>query len=512
MSTAVADARRQCLQSFYKFNHYVMGYPDIDTAFHRELCATRQSWRYHPITLHLEPRGHLKTSILTIGDSCYEICLNPNIRIAIFNSQYATGRRIVRDIRTHYTSNARMRLLFPDLCIPKDQRKTWGAKWGDEAFEIPSRTISGESTVTLVSVQGSAVSMHFDLLNFDDMLDHRHVTTQEIRDKHFEWFLGTFPLRHDPSKSRIRQEGTFYHHDDTYSRQIKREQEYRLSHPGLKNLLVHRSSVWRPNGTPTWPERYSPEAIEKLREEHRTANGSEYIFNCQYLLDPTPAEQAILKWKQVRRIAETDIEEPYANYVSVHYRTDPNDGRCDVILLCSVDAAGNIYIRRIWTGQFTPSDLISNLVYLSKAYQLDSVFISSPVYVNVIEPAVEYLDKYKHDWIPFQEVDRPETTKVGRILALQPAVKEGRIFAIEGLDNVVSLREEFEQMSALGSMGHDVILQCLAEFARFAGRPHRPEVKHPIPGTYGAMFPYEQNTRQRNYRAWNPLDTLVRQR
>jgi hypothetical protein len=78
VSTAVADARKKCLESFYKFNHYVMGYPDIDTAFHRELCATRQSWRYHPITLHLEPRGHLKTSILTIGDSCYEICLNPN--------------------------------------------------------------------------------------------------------------------------------------------------------------------------------------------------------------------------------------------------------------------------------------------------------------------------------------------------------------------------------------------------------------------------------------------------
>ena len=94
--TAAREIKLKALSDLHFFNRHVMGFADIDTPLHREMCATRQSWQDALFTLHLVPRGHLKTSLLTIGDSCWEIVRNPNIRIALFNAEYTNGARMVR--------------------------------------------------------------------------------------------------------------------------------------------------------------------------------------------------------------------------------------------------------------------------------------------------------------------------------------------------------------------------------------------------------------------------------
>jgi len=258
--------------------------------------------------------------------------------------------------------------------------------------------------------------------------------------------------------------------------------------------------------------RFPPARIEELRQELRSVDGTDYIFNCQYLLNPTPADQAILKWKEVRRLEERDLPEPLANYVSVLYRNDKIEGRYDVIILVSVDYLGNLYLRRVWTGRYTPGQLLDDLAFLSTSYALDSVFVDSSVMENTLGPAMDLVDKHAHSSIPFTEVDRPLASKAARILSLEPAISKGHFWAIEGLDRAVDVQEEFDQMSATGSKGHDVILTALADFSRFAGRPHRPAPRPYPPGSMGAMFPWPPESRQGRFRLWNPLDKLLARR
>lgn len=508
-STALRDARNRALSDLWFFNRYVIGWPDIDNRFHRGLCRVAQAWNAEQFTLFLEPRGHLKSSCLTIGSSAWEICRNPNIRIALFNGQYATGMRLMRDTRRQFSHNPRMRGLFPQFCIPAGKVKLAGTIWSDLAFEVPGRTIIVEPTMTLVSVGGSAVSQHFDLLNFDDMLDREHVTTKELRDKHESWFYDTFALRHDPGHSRITLRGTFWHHDDTYSRIIKKEKESRKAGEP-KRWLVHRSSVWEAPSKPSWPERFTPSVIAQLRADSRNTYGSDYTFNCQYLLNPTPTEHAVLKWTHVRQIEDADIQQPYANYASVYYRIDKDEGRYDAIVLVAVDFEGNICARKVWTGSWTPAQLLSDLAYLSKAYSLDGVFVEDTLMEHTLIPAMTAVDEHRYGTIPFRGVARPDTQRTGRILALEPVIAKGQFYLSNAFARSVDLHEEFDQMSSAGSLGHDVLLTCFADFAGFAGRPHRPEPKYPIPGSMGEAFPWppSADSAQRAWR-WNPLDEVV---
>jgi hypothetical protein len=510
VSTAANEIRRKSLENLWFFNGNVIGWPDVDNPFHKRMCATRQRWYREPVTLELYPRGHLKSSCLTVGYDSWEICRNPNIRIALFNGQFATGRRLLRDTRRQFSHNPRMRAVFPELCTPVNQLRPLGRQWSDNAFEVPGRTLIGEATCTLVTYGSSGVSQHFDLLNFDDMLDKDHVRTKELRDKHEEWFYECFQLRHDPGTSRIRQVGTFWHHDDTYRRQIRKEVEaLKLGKPPSLRYLICPIETRDGIYFSPWQERFTHPVIEKIRQELRSVDGSDYTFNCNYLLNPTPAEQAVLRWERVRHCLRTDLAEPYANYVAVYYRVDKDEGRYDALVLVSVDSHGRIYLRKAWTGVFTPHELLTNLAFLTKSYHLDGVFLPSKLMVETLEPAMEAVSHRGFSAIPFEEVDRPDTTRTSRILALEPVITRGLLTVVDGFQKWDDLKEECEQMSATGSLGHDVLLVCLADFARFAGRPHRPQQRYPLPGTWAEAFPWPPTHAQRQFRNWNPVDEAL---
>jgi hypothetical protein len=508
MSTAIKDIRKKALSNLWFFNRYVVGWKDINNPFHKELCRSRQEWDSDLVTLHLVPRGHLKSSCLTIGYAAWRIARDPNTRIAIFNARDATGVRLLRDTRRQFSHNPRMRKIFPELCIQLGRTKPTGLTWTDHAFEVPSRTIIGEASCTFVSFGSSATSQHYDELLFDDMLDKEHVRTKELRDKHEEWFYECFQLRHDPGRSRIRQVGTFWHHDDTYSRQIRKEREA-LARGASPHLRVFLRPVWSAPGIPLWPERFTPAVIEATRQQLRSTEGSDYVFNCNYLLNPTPAEHAILRSDSIRYCLREDLQEPHANYISVYYRVDGDEGRYDAIVLVSIDPRGRIYLRRAWTGRWTPDSLLKDLTYLTHAYNLDGVYAPTKLLQETLKPAMAAVNDQRYDAIPFEEIDRPDAMRTSRILALEPVMRRGLLYVVDGFERFNDLKEECDQMSSTGSLGHDVLLVCLADFARFAGRPHYPPERSMPAGSWGESFPWPPKGSSRKWRQHNPVDAAL---
>lgn len=497
--TTIADIRKRALGDLWFFTRYIIGYTDIDNPLHREMCRTAQSWERELMTLTLVPRGHLKTSCLTIGHDAWKIARNPNVRIALFTAVHANGIRILRELRGQFERNPRMRAVFPELCPPPDAKRLPGMRWTDYAFEVPARTRSGESTFTLVGVESSAVSQHFDDLDYDDMLDATHVSTEEQRNKHFEWFLNSLQLRHSPAESRARIKGTRWHYNDTYGRLLKRNEEA-IRKTGRRSLRVYRRSAIE-NGMPIWPARFSLETLEQLR-----ADLGDYIYSCQYLNDPVPESSAVLKWRLVKFVDAADIPKNTINFASVLLRTGDIEGPYDVIVIGSIDVDGNLYIRNICLSTLAPDALLRNLSYFRTRYNLRHIYIDERILTNILSPALASNRRYAT--LPFISVTRASTTHISRVLSIEPAVTNGHFHIQNGIDSVLNLREEFDQMSSAGSKGADVILTCLADFAHHAGRPSSEASEWPYPGSYDAAFG-PLLTRAQAELSVDPIDRLL---
>src|SRR6516162_8127095 len=97
--------------------------------------------------LILFPRGHLKTSIITIAHIIQWILNYPNVRIALSMAIGDQTEKVMREIKGHFQYNNIFRLTFPDYCPPPKKSADWGNM---QEFIVPKRTMHRkEPTVCL---------------------------------------------------------------------------------------------------------------------------------------------------------------------------------------------------------------------------------------------------------------------------------------------------------------------------------------------------------------------------
>ena len=106
--------KEKAAKDLFIFNKYILKAEDGDgkvplSSFHKDLC--------HFVTdniskkkLILVPRGHLKSTLLTVGYSLYRIANNPAVRILIQNATYQTAADFVRAIKRHLAENEDFRM------------------------------------------------------------------------------------------------------------------------------------------------------------------------------------------------------------------------------------------------------------------------------------------------------------------------------------------------------------------------------------------------------------------
>src|SRR5438477_8822408 len=88
--------RERCQRSLYFFLKVVLGYHDMVPHLHGEVCQYLQAPKQHKLVVL--PRGHLKTSICTIGYAIWRACINPSIRILISNATATNASHFIRNI------------------------------------------------------------------------------------------------------------------------------------------------------------------------------------------------------------------------------------------------------------------------------------------------------------------------------------------------------------------------------------------------------------------------------
>jgi len=178
--------------------------------FHLELIRVDQT---ETRGLILFPAGHGKTTIVSELLPVYDICKNPNVRLANIAKNEADAQAITRSIQSELVQNTR---LIEDFGPFKPDGE--GSAWSLTRFDVAKRTRRGKSSTFAAFGAGGrgALGYRTDKTRCDDVVTDVNSTTPEMRAKLREWFNQGPETMGDSPSSALLVVGTLFHPEDLY--------------------------------------------------------------------------------------------------------------------------------------------------------------------------------------------------------------------------------------------------------------------------------------------------------
>lgn len=154
------------------------------------------------------------------------------------------------------------------------RKDSWAADdWGIDGHEGRMRS---------VGIGGGVTGRGADLLIIDDPVkDAAEANSQVVRDAHWEWWLSTAKPRLESRTASVVVLMTRWHRDDLAGRLIEQEGFEELRLPALAE---EDDPLGRQPGEALWPERWSAETLEEIRD----SPSGLYWFASLYQGRPTP--------------------------------------------------------------------------------------------------------------------------------------------------------------------------------------------------------------------------------
>jgi len=269
------DRRRARTDLFYLLTD-VLRRQDIDRPWLKARCEEVQASRDGH--LDLWAREHYKSTIITFGLTIMEILGSHGddplpiyggreLCFGIFSHTRPIAKGFLRQIKTEFETNARLKALFPDI-LWADPRKA--PKWSeDDGIVVKRKTNPKESTVEAWGVvDGQPTGKHFTTLIYDDLVTKESVTSPDMIAKTTSALELSYNLGSDGGNKRFI--GTRYHYNDSYKTVLDR---------GTANPRLYPATD---DGTLTGePVLLSAETLAEKRRDM-----GPYTFACQMLQDP----------------------------------------------------------------------------------------------------------------------------------------------------------------------------------------------------------------------------------
>lgn len=136
--------------------------------------------------LILVPRGHLKSSVVTIGYTIQSILKDMDTRILIANAVWDNARKFMWKIQEYLTEKSALPLLYGNF-----QSKRWNQ---DEFVVSHRRKAHAEPTIATAGVEKAQASQHYDHIILDDVVVRENMGTAEQQDKVINFYKDTLDL------------------------------------------------------------------------------------------------------------------------------------------------------------------------------------------------------------------------------------------------------------------------------------------------------------------------------
>ena len=330
----VKAAGKTCLHFFLDF---FIGYPDIANRFHADGISRIEEERDKD--LFLWPRGHLKTSVFTIGGSLWSVVRNPNRRIGIGSDTLGRAKGFLREIKLLAEGKRALQVYYPEVFYldPPNQ----SPKWTDEELQFKRTAVYKEATITAFGLEALPTGDHYEDIRLDDIVTPENTTTRDQMDHLKKSFALLTPIL-EPKGACMRVSGTRYDYGDKYS-ELQTDPAWRL---------FREPAEGGPNGL-IFPQKFSLARLAEIRREV-----GPYIYSCQYLLDPIDPETAMFRRSWIQYF-DTWRPGPYRAYITVDQAYSmKKEADYTVVMQCRVDRDKNLYVADYIRGHIGMGDVV----------------------------------------------------------------------------------------------------------------------------------------------------------
>lgn len=476
---AFIEAKRAyCLKDFWEFSKEVISWKDLYEPLHKPLCDFMQQ-NQGKKRMILLPRGHLKSSVVTVGYALWRIAQDPKVRILIANATGPLAITFLKQIKDHLLKNEKFIELFGDLA-------TGAQQWAEDAITIarPESFEQKESTVTAYGIGGSLTSQHYDVIILDDVVNRENIHTADRIFDVIQFYKDVMDLRDNVDSSEVIIVGTRWHEGDLYGWLLDEDNPARHEfvlhartavegdYQIVKNPTAGRFEI--EGGEIIFPNKFTRHGLEKLIDDKGLSD-----FSSQYLNDPVPSSEATFK-HEFKYYEIEDIKGlERRTFISIDPAFfDPNGKTLDTdhaaFVVVDVDKNNSWYIRDIIRKRMTPNEILNMMFELDTVWKPVTFGIESTAMQKILGYRLKEMMKERGHALPVTELSHAgqnAKSKAERIQALEPRYAVGTIFHNRNIRHMATLEMELRRFPRGKS---DDIADALASMLEIA---HRPRVR-----------------------------------
>ena len=446
------------------------------------------------------PRGHLKSTLLTVATSLWDIYINPNVRIFVGTATKPLAMSFIREIKQYledgflqeHVWNSRPHIpgrLIPVMdklgaqrrrqIDPSDESEAEDKKiiWRSDAIQVIRQYTLKEPTLTTGSIGAQVTGYHYDKLRLDDVVTLENSISPSKKERLENWiadlesvldpeWLDTWLEKRLPKAAKFQADigghisvvGTRYANNDWYD-QIETSAEDLQYHIYKKNIYANGADS---SEGYIWPEKWNEQLEAKTRARLTTRR-----FASQYLNKILADEHSHLQMSYVQYIASTSVDQSPDGGVVV--RVPGTDETTSIKLFMAVDPAAatnnwNDYTAMVVggrdaknrmfivdgdMGRWPTSEIIRRMFLLADRWKLRAVHIEQVGGFVHLGGAVRMsMSKYR----PIAVLDhKPKGNKEERILnGLEPMFRNQLIYFPLSLSSRKDILDQFDMFGSTG--------------------------------------------------------------
>jgi predicted phage terminase large subunit-like protein len=462
------EFRKRAESDHIFFCKNILGYKDLNEDLHEDVSDLVNNGPNRRKLLLL-PRGHLKSSLITVGWTMWRLIQNPNRTFAIFNETQDLAEAFLREIQDQLDT-PQVKKYWPKLVPPSNERRIWTKS----ALLVNRDKVNRSPSIEAKSITESTAGRHPDVMILDDPISDRTVQTESGLRKSLQKYrelqaLLEPPSEEDPIRGTLIVIGTRWHWNDLYHHIQK-------NLPHLYDIRLRKAIE---SGKVIFPEKFSRKLLGELREEM-----GEWVFSSQMMNEPVDSESAIfsptllekMQWKGDKRQFIERV--PCQTFVAV----DPAWGGNDFtgIIVGAMHENSKLYILEARRLRVKPDEMLDHIIAIAQTW--NAVKIGFEAVGGGQEWLMEHLrdrlDKANYQ-VPVIPVSHQNKSKDVRVLGLVPLLSSRRLYIHESCDDLLQELGQFPRSS------YRDLMDATEMLTRIATPPGRGKTLNPrrMPGT-----------------------------
>ena len=478
--------RKLCKESLYFFGRELLGYTDSEPEPHERMCHFLQSDA--PKKLLVGSRGIYKTSFGTIAKAMQLLLIDPNARILIVQNTETNAETRMKEIKSHFEDNPRVKQIFGDQ-IPK---KKSGVEWSVKALRLNRTGVYGEASITRAGVDTQLASLHFTHILGDDVVaaskndlkEHGLIIiTPEAVAKATSWYKLTMHglqinKPDESEETKVQFIVNRWAREDFASYIMENHLKSKSNPNGFEFLEM---AAHKPDGSLLWPKGLSE---ERLRDIHKDQD--DFMFHTQYECRPyNPSDLAFpvennTYWEGKYPPGHQDGTRKYRIFALMDLADVKNAASCYTsMVVLWIDEDNHIWVGEAIEEKLSPSEKIELIHRMVRKYGLTRIHIEENLHNEVLKYWIQKERKEAGLKYLIEPLKHKNRNKEARIIKLQPWHNKQ---AIHTKGAHVKLRQEMKDFPFTHKRDVLDALAYALDFVRGPAKPlDKPEVDTSIP-------------------------------